>query len=254
MTNLYPYLNEYQKARAYESTSEGIFFTLNQEQLQKSPLYQHLEIIRRPFDYLRANIVIKALENAKLLATLMTDLKRRQEFGEVFEEEKIRLEVEKCLKDRPYFLDKGIKIYLPLFSRGANLLLQKQFFAAAFLLEKTLHPLDNSDLIDPFEEYNFALYSSNFTSLIDLGGEKSAKAYYHADFMTIFFINDQGRLDQSLPLFDRRMKNYSLDRIIYRITPVVHAFFNGDRPLMIKSLFQNDLISTTAYLKLQEGR
>jgi len=250
MVHIYQYLTSQQKVRHYENTPDGTFFFAHQHILLASSLYQHLATIRTPFDYVRANIVILALENQTIINRELTEINQISADGKEINEDKYNKRLQNELSNRPYFEDGGIRIYVPLFSRSLNLLWQKKVGNEPLTKYQVLNPAENSDILDPFEQYNFALYSSNFTSLVEIGGQGSARAYYHLDFMTLYFINDQGRLDVSLPLFDRRMKKYSTNHIIDRLNPVVRAFFNGDRSSMVAALFNQKLISSHAYARL----
>ena len=250
MVHIYKYLTSQQKVRHYEDTPDGTFFFAHQNILLASPLYQHLATIRTPFDYLRANIVILGLENQIIINQELEKINQLLLNNQQISEDSRTKRLHEALRNRPYFEDAGIRIYVPLYSRSLNLLWQKKAVNELYTTYQVLNPAENSDILDPFEQYNFALYSSNFTSLVEIGGQGSARAYYHLDFMTLYFINDQGRLDVSIPLFDRRMKKFSTNHMIDRLAPVVRAFFNGDRSGMISALFNQKLISNHAYARL----
>ena len=70
-------------------------------------------------------------------------------------------------------------------------------------------------------------------------------AYFHYDTNTIYFINDQGRLDTSIVLFDRYLRHPNYSHMLERIKPVVDAYFAFDREALIKALHENGFISNT---------
>ena len=98
--------------------------------------------------------------------------------------------------------------------------------------------------IDPFDTYGAELYNSYFTSLVKIGAQKHETAYFHYDTFTIYIVNDQGRLDNQIVLFDKYIKRPVHTHMLERITPVVNAYFANDRTGMINALKDNKLISS----------
>ena len=68
-------------------------------------------------------------------------------------------------------------------------------------------------------------------------------AFFHYDTNTIYFVNEQGRLDAGLVLFDRYIRHPSYSHMLERIKPVVDAYFAFDRDGLIDALFMNGFIS-----------
>ena len=66
----------------------------------------------------------------------------------------------------------------------------------------------------------------------------------HYDTNTIYFINEQGRLDASIVLFDRYIRHPNYSHMLERIKPVVDAYFDFDREGVINALYDNGFISS----------
>lgn len=139
---------------------------------------------------------------------------------------------------KPLLTYNGVPIFCPLFSISNNLLLANGLGAKLTL---------NADAIDLYETYNFALFESNLTSLVHVGGDDHTRAYYHYDFHTIYIINDQGRLDVRISLFDRHLTKPDFRNILERIKPVIDAYYGGDRNAFLKALAKERLISAKLY-------
>ena len=84
-------------------------------------------------------------------------------------------------------------------------------------------------VIDPFDAYGNELYNSHFSRLVKIRSEDKETAFFHYDTNTIYFVNEQGRLDASIVLFDRYIRHPNYSHMLTRIKPVVDAYFNFDR-------------------------
>lgn len=131
-------------------------------------------------------------------------------------------------------------ISIPLFSVSSNLLITKELLPNFDL---------NNYLVDFLELYNFSLLESKFTSLVFLYAHKNTRAYYHYDFNTIFIVNNQGRLDARICLFDKNIAAPSYENIKERVLPVLKAYYALDKKGMITALYKNELISAKLYHK-----
>ena len=88
------------------------------------------------------------------------------------------------------------------------------------------------------------MYASPFTHLIKIKEDKTSCAFYHPDFETIFIINDQGRLDIAIPLFDKYLKERDHHLLMKRVANVVDDFYSNERKKFVRSLRDNGLISS----------
>ena len=68
-------------------------------------------------------------------------------------------------------------------------------------------------------------------------------AYFHYDTNTIYFVNDQGRLDRRIILFDRYLKSITTSHMLEKIQPVVEAYFNHDKEAFLDNLYKGKFIS-----------
>lgn len=139
---------------------------------------------------------------------------------------------------KPVLIVNDVPIYCPLFSVSNNLLIANGFGNNLTIA---------NDTIDLFETYNFAIFESNFTSLVPVGGDEHTRAYYHYDFHTIYIVNDQGRLDTRISLFDRFIAKPDFRNVLDRIKPVLAAYYASDKNAFIAALYNEKLISSKLY-------
>lgn len=247
---IYETLERKQKSRRPFSHSEDFkYFILNREKLGKfkgfGTLYDSEE---NEFDILRANILLKGLDNKKMFEDEISNIKAH---GMVEHAAFINTLKERTI-DQPYFEVNKAKIYIPFFSVALNHIYTDE-------PEKLLEPPYNNlistfddAIIDPFDTYGFEIFNSYFSSLIKVSNDKHVCAFFNYDMNTIYFINDQGRLDAKLVLFDKYMKRPTYTHMLERITPVCEAYFNNDREAMVEALFYNNLISQNMHKILTE--
>jgi hypothetical protein len=139
---------------------------------------------------------------------------------------------------QPLFVYNEVPIYCPLFSVSNNYLISNNMSGKLTI---------NHDAIDLFETYHYALFESDLTSLVLVGEDTHTRAYYHYDFHTIYIINDQGRLDKRICLFDKHIKQPDYRNILERITPVIDAYYANDRSAFMNALLHEKLISQKIY-------
>lgn len=152
----------------------------------------------------------------------------------------------------PYFLSEKTEYYVPFFSRALNYIYSNEQYKLVNEPYSLLKKKFISSLVDLFEVYNFSIYDSNFTHLIKIKQVDNVCAFYHPNFRTIYFINDQGRLDYHICLFDKYLTKINLNHISERVVPVVDAYFANDRHRLIVELIKNDLISEKLLTKIYE--
>ncbi len=240
-------LSRYQKGVNYHKSEDYYFYVNNRHLFSNIEMYHFLLDAKNEFDVIRANILIKAIQNKEkfektiIFAYNKSDL-RTDEVAKFIKKETASL---------PYLVDGNSKIYIPIFSRSVNSLYTSQF--GKLLKDPYSKLLTNfsTSCIDLFEMYNFALYDSLFTKFITIYKDNKVMVVYHFDFKTIYFINNQGRLDARIALFDRYLKNVDDSRIIERIKPVVERYLDNDREGMYQSLIVNNLISEKMIYKIK---
>lgn len=242
---LFKILEKYQRKRPkFVQLEEYQFFINNRSYLSKVERFTFLDNVNQDeFDVMRANIIINAYLNKVSFEEEMSNIQSYIKKGDNFDHVKIIQTLKEKMIDKPYFLDNKEKIYIPFFSRTLNTLYNRE-------PEKLLNPpyshlkdLFADSVIDPFDTYGADLFNSNFTRLIKIKEKDKITAYFHYDTNTIYFINDEGRLDNKLVLFDKYLKHPSYNHMLDRIAPIVEAYFSFDREAVIHYLEEEKLIS-----------
>lgn len=190
--------------------------------------------VQFPFDLIRKTIILQSLINKKQIeenAELYND-------SELGQEEKRNI-IHSYL---PYFLFNGVKIYVPTFDEEKN----KYYDSDLEGLKKNKISEDVSDF-NPFEYYGLDLFKSPFTRLILIQEDKTTAAFFHPELFEVFIINDQGDLDQTIPLFDSFKERPDLDNFFPRLKKVVERFYDFDRTGFINALHSEGFISDILY-------
>ena len=245
MKTIFKMINS-KKKNVLSNTLEYQFFAKNARVLSKfDGFYKLRSFDEKTFKIIQSNILIKTMENKMLIEEIVSDnsLINKEEL----EQKLIEL-------NRPFLLSDENKIYLPIYSKGLNFIYLEE---PSKLLEFPYYELKDdpvSSCIDLFDEYNLNLYNSNFTNLIKIDEDKTSAAFYHKEFETIYIINNQGRLDISIRLFDKYLVDKNEDLLFERLKEVVSCFYKGDRETFIKSLFLNKFISLKRYKMLKKTR
>ena len=240
MKTIFKMINS-KKKNVYSNTLEYQFFAENSRILSKlEHVYKLRSYDEKTFKIIQANILIRALLNKSFIES------------KVEESNISRQELENLLNENmsPKFTIDGCEIYIPIYSKGLNFIYVHE---PSKLKEYPYDELKEdiaSSCIDLFDEYNIDLYNSNFTKLIKLGEDKTSAAFYHSEFETIYIINNQGRLDLSIRLFDKYLETLDYTNLEERLVNVVKCFFDKDRNAFINSLYSNKFISQTTYKML----
>jgi hypothetical protein len=229
------------KKNVYSNTLEYQFFAENSRILSKlEHVYKLRSYDEKTFKIIQANILIRALLNKNFIESKVED------------KDMSKPELESLLKANkcPKFTIDGCEIYVPIYSKGLNFIYVDEPNKLKEYPYDELKEDIASSCIDLFDEYNINLYESNFTNLIKLGEDKTSAAFYHKEFETIYIINDQGRLDLSIRLFDKYLDSHDYTNLEERLINVIKCFFNKDRHAFINSLYSNKFISQTTYKML----
>ena len=249
---LYEILERKQKyRRPFSNTEEFKFFMDNRHLLGAFKRFENLyDSEENEFDIMRANILLLGLQNKKIFEE---EIKNINNHGDIDHEKFVTTLKERTI-DQPYYEVDNIQIYIPFFSRALNDMYANE-------PEKLLH-LPYSELkddyenacIDPFDAYGSELFNSYFTSLVKISSSKHVSAFFHYDTNSLYFINDQGRLDAKIVLFDKYMKKPAFTHMIERLTPVAEAYYNNDRLRMVIALRDSKLISMQMFKILTEKK
>ena len=241
--------NKQKYRRSFSNSDDFKYFIQNREKIGKFKRYANLyDSEENEFNIMRANILLRGLENKRLFESEIENIKNH---GDI-EHTKFVTALKERTIDQPYYEINGVKIFIPFFSTALNQIYVNEPEKMLSLPYSELKTDFEEACIDPFDTYGYELFNSYFTSLVKISETKGVAAFFHYDTNTIYFINDQGRLDAKLVLFDKYMKKISFTHMMERISPVVEAYFNNNKVEMIDALFNNNLISENMYHLLKD--
>ena len=228
-------------------SEEFQFYVANRNLLNGLDIYKALINSLNEFDIIRANIVIRAIQNKKALDEAILYAFK----GSKMKTEEVSDFVHERMVGLPYIQEGDLKIYVPIFNRSVNELYYRDFGKLLSKPYSTLIEDFSSSCIDCFEMYGFSLYDSLFSKYIVIRKTEKTLVLYHFDFSTIYFVDDQGRLEAKLALFDKYMHRPVKTHIMDRIGSVVDAYLNDDREGMYQALVNNNLISKKLIFKIK---
>ena len=245
MNKLLRYIARKAKSRtAFEKSEEFSFFIENRHYLTKiarfTPFYEAIE----PFAIMRANVILYAYINKLRIENEVESLKSYINTNNKSNRANFIKSFHEIISEQPYYQEGQKKIYIPFFTRSLN---QIYFDEPERLLTSPYAGLKTNfqdTVVDPFDTYGSEIYNSHFSRLVKVMQVDKETAFFHYDTNTIYFVNEQGRLDATIVLFDRYLMNPSYSHMLERIKPVVEAYFNFDREGMINALYENGFVSS----------
>lgn len=252
--DLFETLERKQKFTFFNSGAENRFFLARSRILNDRGAYKALARAQKPFDIIRANIVIRSLENKRIIDDAFIEAYHLFHKPEEEEESRKRIveAVEHAKKDLPFIDLDGEKIFIPILPRSINKIYDQEIWR---LGDKKFHALRGSRFdvmaIDPFDAYGYRIFDSYFTNLILVKEYGGVGAFFDYDSLSLYFVNTQGRLDVKIALFDRYIGKRNTNHMMERIIPVVDAYFRDDRESLMQTLVQNELISSRLIYKIQ---
>lgn len=243
MKRLFATLEAKKKRRnTFENSEEFKFFIENRHLLGKFNKFSFLyDSEGNEFNMMRANVIIYGLLNKQ---TIEMEVRSLKEYGQDKDPEAFNSALRDRCIDLPYYSEKDMRIYIPFFNRALN---QIYTLEPLKLLEEPYVGLQDNfqnSSIDPFDTYGAELFNSFYTKLVKVGTNGKEIAYFHYDTNTIYIVNEQGRLDLKIVLFDRYIKKPNLNHMLERITPVVEKYFADDREGFVEALYENKFISS----------
>ena len=244
--NLWKTLEKYQnKNYSLIKTEEYRFFLMHRDILIKYENFANLyELNDDDFNIFRANIIIHSHLNKLNFEAEVKSLKEYMaKTGKKFDKAKFNAALKERMVDAPYYLEEKNKIYIPFFSRSINLIYLKEPEKLLTYPYSDLEGSYSESIIDPGDTYGSELFNSFFTRFVKVGTNGKETAYFHYDTNNIYIVNNQGRLDVKIALFDKYIKKPSLSHMLERLKPVAEAYFNNDREGFINSLVSNSFIS-----------
>ena len=245
MRRLLRYIARKAKRRtAFEQSEEYRFFLENRHFLTKISRFTHLyEPNGEPFNVMRANIVLYACLNKAVMESEADNLKGYINTNNKSNYNNFIKSYHEIISEEPYYQEEQKKIYIPFFTRSLN---QIYYDEPEKLLTSPYAGLKDKyqdTVIDPFDTYGSELYNSHFSRLVKIMEGDKETAFFHYDTNTIYLVNEQGRLDATIVLFDRYIMHPNYSHMLERIRPVVEAYFNFNREELIMSLYNNGFIS-----------
>lgn len=249
---LLEYIEKHQKKRQqFSKSGDYQFYSKNRSLLAKLPQFSFLSSGKEnDFRIIRANIIIHGLINKSIIEQEVKNLVKYTESHEILTHEDFVEVLKQRIVTRPYLETKEGRIYIPFFPKSINSLYLNE--------PEKLNEYPYTDLlkafsglvIDPFDTYGSELYNTHYTKLVKIDSYQNVTAFFHYDTFTIYMINDQGRLDSKVVLFDRYMKKIVTTHMLERIRPVVKAYFENDKEEFMRSLEKNGFISSKMLFKI----
>lgn len=207
--------------------------------------YAHLDKFDTPvtdFGLIKTVIVIRGLEN-KLKVDEEVDLYREADLTTMDSIDTIHERL-------PYFQKSpGSKIYVPFFSELYNKCYDTRLSLLLIPPYNTLKSDFANEIVDPFDYYGYELFNSYFSNLIYLckSSQEELAAFYSIELETIFVIDNQGCLEERIPIFDEDLPYKSKDHLIGHLQSLMKLYFQDDREAFIDSLYNYKLISQKIY-------
>ena len=246
MKRLFDYIaSRAKKRKGFEKSEEFRFFLENRHLLTKLPRFVHFyDLDNDPFEVIRANIILQAYINKTKMEEEVNSLgnyitvnkKNHAHFIKSYHE---------IISELPYYQDDKDKIFIPFFTRSLNQIYNEEPEKLLTYPYNGLKDNFKDTVVDPFDTYGSELYNSHLSRLVKIKKDDKETAYFHYDTNTIYFINDEGRLDASVVLFDRYIRHPNYSHMLERIRPVVDAYFAFDREAFLKALNENGFLSST---------
>ena len=234
-------LEKNQRKTPFLRSSEMHYFLDNNIMLQAVPQFKHFIRASKPFDIIRANIILRALQNKEIIEKAVA----RATKAEYAEGEGMEDIIEPFLESLPYLRIGKERIFVPIFPRSVNRLYDGDFEK---FYEKPYNALlkggyVDAMAIDPFDAYGSAIYDSYFTKLVPIASNEKESVFLDYDSHSLFCINKDGRLNARIALFDKYIRRPYLNHMVERVAPVVAAYLADQKETMIDALVENGLIS-----------
>ena len=236
-------LSKQSKEFDFYKSSQYTFYLKNRKEMKGFLVQPNISSSSKIFDIICKNAVISAILNKKVLDNICKDL-----FSSIYLTSKLTFEeflkyYHARIVDLKRFKSLDKQIYIPIYTHVLNDIYLNN--PLELLKQPYSEVVDNlkGNYIDMFTTYNYQLFDSTFTKLIKIKEYKNGVSFYDFDSATIFFINDQGKLDYYLPVFDKWMVKFNTSRLMNRLTSVCDCFYEGTKESLINELYATALIS-----------
>lgn len=248
-------LIKYQKRRNDFAKSDDVtYFMAHRDNLNKFPKFSYLFDSKEEFDIFRANIILKGLENKQCFEKEIENAKDLAKYNSKGSMIKFHSLIKERTVELPYYQENKTKIFVPFFSRAINLLYSNE---PEVFLSFPYKDLANEFImasVDPFDTYGSELFNSHLTRLIKVATNGRETLFFHYDTNTIYVVNDEGRLDHKIVLFDKYIDNIDNTNMLERIRNLSAPYFANNRAEFVEKLYENSFISQKMYLMLKEPK
>ena len=245
--SVFEVLKKYKNNKFINNSEEIKFYNKYCEVLYDNNNFVKYTEINDLFDVVKSNIIIRSILNKNTIDKIIKEEISNHDFNTV---EEIQNNIKNRFFNLPYMKYEDFKIYIPFFNISTNNIYSNEFFKLKEVPYNDLMKNYIYFLIDPFETYKLNIFESNFTELVKIYSDNTSSAYYHFNLRTIFIINDQGFIDNTIYLFDKKMKYVDTTNIVERIKPAIRAYYKNDAAEFIYSLNEEKLISHKVFRKL----
>lgn len=250
---IFELLEKRKKNRRMHKTDEYKFYSKNSHILDRHPEFARFLGVENAFELIRANIIIRGLLNKQkieeILDNVTDDLLKK---GKKATDAMYTKAIKNALLEMPHIEDREQVIIIPFFSRAMNVIYLNETEKLLTYPYNELKTNYIDSLIDPFETYNYQLFDSFFTRLVPIASGKTCHAFFSIDALSILVINNQGRLDIEIPLFDRYQKNENVSQVLTRAQSAMQYYFNNDKVAFIRELRKQKLISERMYYYMKK--
>lgn len=234
---IYDILKKKKSLKNYKNTKEYSFYQKHKKEIKKVSSFYHLKDEKDDgFFILESNILIEAFLSKKYIEEIIINMKDEDEI-------KIVDEIKNMLEKRPYIEKDGEKIYLPQFPKALNYIYLNNPSRLILYPYNLLDKSPSISCVDLFDEFGYEIFNSSFVNLHFILKDATSKAFYSDSFESIYIINDQGRLDLVISVFDKYLENKNKDNINERLLKVMTKFYENNLTQFVKALKDEKFIS-----------
>lgn len=250
-------LNKYQHKIDFNKSEEYKLVATYKNKISNIPLFKRFNYKDKDFELIVMATLANAIKNKEFIeerAKFYIDESKKDKKNVDINYVKENIKKDIQLNSLPYFIIDKKEYYVPIFPYAIdNIYSYEQD-------KLNNHPYSgfnkeySKNVIDLFEQYNFSLFDSTFTHLIKIKKKDNVMAFYHHYFHALYFINEQGRLDYKVALFDKYLEDINIKHVVIRLLHAVDAYFNNNRDLMFLELYNNHLISHDIFIKIRKKK
>jgi len=235
------------KSNLLSNTHYKRYYDKKAHLFSKHPGLAKYDDISSDFGLIKAVIILKALNNKMKI----------EEDTYLYQEADLSTkEAINTIHDRlPYYkTDKNVCIYVPFFTEIYNKCYNDELNSLLIPPYNTLKVDFINETIDPFDYYGYGIFDSYFTNLLYISKSKDGEnaAFYSIELETIYVIDNQGCLEEKIPIFDDELKSKNKDHLIEYLSSLMEFYFDSNKDAFIDCLYNYKLISKKSYQYIVE--